>query len=166
MRVRRRGAAVLPVVAGLIVLLSGSAAPAAAPPAPSAQCHVVDGSFSSCPDGAEWAGVPVHAFPATKSYLYADQADLDPTLAGPKSPADTFELMYDECGRTTPLAPDEYFLVTFDTVEQEDGTDALKRYAVHVFSDGTLIFFENGKVQPDDAGAVRAAEIEGQRGKA
>jgi hypothetical protein len=166
-RWRLRGAAVLPAIAGALVLLSGSAAPAAVPQAFSAQCHVVDGAFSTCPDGgAEWSDVPVHAFPATRSYLYADQADLDPSLAGPKSPADTFELMYDECGRTTPLAPDEYFLVTFDTVEQEDGADAIKRYAVHIFSDGTLIFLENGKVQRADDGSLRAAEIEGQRGKA
>ena len=139
MQVRLGGAVVLSASAVAVVLLAGSAAPAASAPAMSARCHVVDGAFSACPDaGREWSDVPVHAFPATKSYLYADQADLDPSLAGPKSPADTFELMYDECGRTAPLAPDEYFLVTFDTVEQEDGADELKRYAVHIFSDGTL----------------------------
>ena len=70
----------------------GRAAPAAAA-GPSAFCHVTDGTFTTCPDGSkEWSDVPVRAFPETKSFLYASQADLDPTKAGPFSPVDTFVL--------------------------------------------------------------------------
>ena len=56
-------------------------------------------------------------FPETDAFLYVDQADLDPVLGKPGSPLDTFMLMYDECGRRTPLEPDEYFLVSLSTVE-------------------------------------------------
>jgi hypothetical protein len=100
-------------------------------------------------------------FPETNSYLYADQADLDPGLSTPKSPVDTLMLMYDECSRTTPLGPDEYFLINFKTVEVEDGKEKLEHYVIHVFTDGTIIFFENGVLQPPG----RAPLIEGQRGK-
>ena len=56
--------------------------------------------------------------------------------------------MYDECGLTTPLGPNEYFLVSFKTVELEAGIEQLKHYAIHIFTDGTIIFLENGVVQP------------------
>ena len=166
MQVRIRAAALV-VGFGVVGLLTGGGvAPGAGAPA-SGHCHVVDGSFTSCPDGsAEWSDVPAHFFPATGAYLYADQADLDPVLKGPRSDADTFELMYDECARTTPLGANEYFLVTFDTVEEEDGAQHLERYAIHVFANGTIIFFENGEAVPDDSGKLRVAEIEGQRGDA
>jgi hypothetical protein len=75
--------------------------------------------------------------------------------------------MYDECGFTRALRPGEYFLVSFDTVEEEDsGEPELVRYAVHVFNDGTIIFFENGKPVPAADGKLRVKEIEGQRGDA
>jgi hypothetical protein len=48
-------------------------------------------------------------------------------------------LMYDECGRTTPLGPDDYFLVSFKTVETDAGVEKLEHYNIHVFSDGTII---------------------------
>jgi hypothetical protein len=137
-QVRLQAAAFVLAVTGVVVLVTAGNAPAATPVAPSAHCHVVDGSFTLCPDGsAEWSDVPVRDFSQTSSHLYADQADLDPNLAGPGSPADTFELMCDECWRTTPLAPGEYFLITFDTVEPENGKQELRRYAIHVFADGT-----------------------------
>jgi hypothetical protein len=159
-----RAAALVTVVAGFALLPAGGASSAAAP---SAHCHVTDGTFTACADGsAEWSDVPSHFFPRKEAYLYADQADLDPALAGPRSPADTLMLMYDECGRRTPLGPDEYFLVTFDTVEVEDGREAIERYSVHVFADGTIIFFENGAPQRDEQGRLRVREIEGQRGDA
>jgi hypothetical protein len=78
-------------------------------------------------------------------------------LAGPSSPVDTLMLMYDECGRRDPLGPDEYFLVTFDTVEVEDGKEGIERYSVHVFADGTIIFLENGEPQRDDQAGYACA---------
>jgi len=41
-------------------------------------------------------------------------------------------LMYDECNRTTALGPDEYFLVSFDTVDTDTGTEKLERYNIHI----------------------------------
>ena len=69
-------------------------------------------------------------------------------------------LMYDECARTTPLGPDEYVLVMFKTVEVEDGEEKLEHYVLHLFTDGTIIYIEDGV--PDPGG--RARVIEGQRG--
>ncbi len=133
---------------------------------PSAFCHVTDGAFTLCPDGnAEWSDVTPQFFPESQSYLYADQADLDPNLASPNSPVDTFMLLYDECGRTTPFGPDEYFRVSFTTVEVEDGVEKLEHYVIHIFTDGTIIFFEDGELETDGEGNFRVEEIEGQRGK-
>ena len=167
MRYARRAAATIAGLA-LVGLVAGGSAPGAPPSAPSAHCHVVDGSFSTCADGShEWSDVPAAYFAKTHAYLYADQADLDPALKGPKSDADTFELMYDECARTTPLGPGEYFLVSFDTLEEEDdGELEFEKYAIHVFGDGTIMFFENGKPVADPSGKFRVHEIEGQRGDA
>jgi hypothetical protein len=154
------------VALALAATVQGAAAPS--PPAPpSAACHVTDGAWTVCADGSrEWADVPARHFPETSSYLYADQADLDPELAGPRTPHDTFVLMYDECGRRTPLGPDEYLLVTFDTVEVEDGKEVIERYAIHIFDDGTIVFLENGEPEHDEQGRLRVREIEGQRGDA
>lgn len=61
-------------------------------------CHATDGAFSTCPDGSqEWSDVPAIAFPDTNSFLYADQANLDPTSQSPTP--DTLMLLYDACGR-------------------------------------------------------------------
>src|SRR5437868_3990757 len=122
----------------------------AAVPGPSTACHVTDGTFTVCPDGkSEWADVPFRAFPDTHSFLYADQADLDPARQTPTSPVDTFMLMYDECGRTAPLGPDEYVLVSFKTVEVEEGKEKLVQYVLHLFTDGTILFIEDGVPDPD-----------------
>lgn len=140
-------------------------------PLPSAFRHVTDGAFTDS-DGnpangvEEWSDVPSVFFADSNSYLYADQADLDPTLHTGTSSLDTFMLMYDEVGQNTPLGPDQYFLVSFTTVEKEDGRDKLNFYNVHIFTDGTIIFLENGVVQADASGKIRVAEIGGQRGKA
>lgn len=145
-------------------LAMGSPQAAHATGAPqSAHCHITDGTFSTCPDGSqEWSDVTPAAFPATHSFLYADQATLNPGATRP----DTFMLLYDECDRTQPLGPNEYFLVSFDTVETDSGTPKLERYAVHVFSDGTIIWLKDGVVQTDSTGAARVHEIEGQKGAA
>jgi hypothetical protein len=139
---------------------------------PSAFCHETDGAFTICPDGnAEWSDVPFVHFPESNSFLYADQADLDPLVqsvhpsTGEVSDLDTFMLMYDECAQTTPLGPDQYFVVNFDTVEVENGVEKLERYTVHIFTDGTIIFFEDGVLQRNAAGEFRVEEIAGQRGK-
>jgi len=140
---------------------------------PSAFCHSTDGAFTTCPDGSqEWSDITPAFFPESGAYLYSDQADLDPLLqsvhpaTGEVSALDTFVLMYDECGRTTPLGPDEYFLVNFDTVEVEAGIEQLERYTEHIFADGTLIFIEDGVLQTNAQGEFRLEEIDGQRGHA
>jgi hypothetical protein len=119
---------------------------------------VTDGAFTTCPDGSqEWSDVPVTAFPDSHSFLYADQANLNPSLS---SSNNTFVLLYDECGRTVPLGPNEYVLVNFKTVEVENGAEKLNIYTVHLFTDGTIIFFENGFLKPPG----RAKIIEGMQG--
>lgn len=134
--------------------------------APSSACHVTDGSFTTCPDGRlEWSDVTPQVFPQTNAFLYADQADLDPAAGTPTSPVDTFMLMYDECGRRAPLGPDEYFLVSLSTVEVENGVEHLNLYTNHLFTDGTIIFIENGVPQHAPDGSTRVAEIGGQRGR-
>jgi Nidogen-like/Thrombospondin type 3 repeat len=155
--------------AAAFAFLPAGAANAAAPAPPSGHCHITDGAFTTCPDGAaEWSDVTPQFFPATNAYLWADQADLDPTLrSSPTNPADTLMLLYEECNRRTPLGQDEYLLINFDTVEpDEGGHPAINRYTIHVFADGTLIFFENGRPVPDGAGRLRVHEIEGQQAKA
>jgi hypothetical protein len=161
--------AVVALVCGSSAAVSSAAAlPAAAPAAgPSSHCHVSDGAWTVCPNGSsEWSDVAPTRFAATNSYVYADQADLSPALSSPGSPVDTLMLMYDECARLTRLGPNEFVLVNFDTVEDEDGESELERYTVHVFGDGTLIFFENGHAVAADDGRFRVTEIEGQKAKA
>ena len=160
MRTTVNGVWALVVVLSIVGLLAVVTRHAVAQGAgPSAFCHVTDGRFTECPGGGrEWSDVAVRSFPTTQSFLYASQADLDPTKG---SPLDTFVLMYDECGRTTPLGPHEYFLVTFKTVEVEDGAEKLEHYVLHLFSDGTIVFIEDGLVQLPG----RAAIVDGMRGR-
>jgi hypothetical protein len=68
--------------------------------------------------------------------------------------------MYDQCNRTTPLGQNEYVLVSFKTVEIENGQEKPKNYNLHLFTDGTIIFIEDGVVQPPG----RAQIVEGMRG--
>ena len=114
---------------GLFALTATIDAQSVSPPATS--CHVTDGAFTTCPDGSiEWADTPANFFPDSRSYLYAVEADLSPTLGSAAVPHDTLMLMYDECGRTAPLGPNEYTLVNFSTVEIEGGEETLQRYSV------------------------------------
>ena len=138
---------------------------------PSAFCHETDGQFTVCPGGSqEWSDIPFAFFPESNSFLYSDQADLDPVLqsvhpvTGEVSNLDTFVLMYDECGRTTALGPDDYFLINFDTVEVEFALEFLERYTIHAFADGTIIFIQDGELQTNAEGDFRFEEIDGQRG--
>jgi YVTN family beta-propeller protein len=126
---------------------------------PSSHCHLTDGAFTTCPDGSqEWSDVPVVSFRDTNSFLYADQARLN-TSSAFQAP-DTLMLLYDECSRTTPLGRNEYVLVNFKSVESNTELERLRNYAVHVFTDGTLVFLEDGVLQAPG----RSQEIDGQRG--
>lgn len=148
--------ALVTILGGMVLVTPSSHGQPAA--GPSAFCYVTDGQFTACSGGGtEWADVPVRSFPESQAFLYASQADLDPTKG---SPLDTFVLMYDECGRTTPLGPSEYFLVSFKTVEVENGAEKLEHYVLRLFSDGTLVFEEDGAVHPPG----RTAVLYGMRG--
>jgi hypothetical protein len=89
---------------------------------PSAFGHITDGQFDVINGHQEWSDIQPTIFPSTGSYLYADQANLNHP---PGSPPDTFMLMYDEVGLTTPLDPNQFFTVSFNTVENEGGHDHL-----------------------------------------
>src|SRR5216683_4153718 len=107
------------------LLFSLGASPARSATGPSTFCHVTDGTFTTCADGhAEWSDITPVFFPSSNTYLYADQANLTTPGATP----DTFMLMYDECSQTSPLSPDQYVLVSFNTVETEGGVEALNHY--------------------------------------
>src|SRR2546428_1128899 len=128
--------------------------------ASSTHCHVTDGNFTICPDGVtEWSDVPGKFFPDSQAYLYADQANLDPSRGSSQLPKDTFLLMYDECGLTLPLGPDGYFQIHFNTVDKDNGTEKLAHYVLHVFGDNTIMFWEDGMLHP----ARRASVIEGMK---
>lgn len=130
---------------------------------PSNLCHVTDGTFTICPNGSvEWSDVTPVFFSESQSYLYADQADLDPLLATPVSGVDTLMLMYDECGKTQPLGSDDSFLLHFMSVEEEAGVQRLEHYNVRVFADDTIVFILDGVLQPPG----RASVVHGQRGDA
>jgi hypothetical protein len=130
---------------------------------PSAFGHITDGQFDVINGHQEWSDITPTFFPSTHSYLYADQANLNHP---PGSPPDTFMLMYDDVGLTTPLGPNQFIPIRFNTVENEGGHDHLNFYEVHIFTDGTITFLENGVVQRDDNGNIRVSEIGGQQGKA
>src|SRR5580693_254834 len=145
-----------------LVVLFLVVAPRAAASGPSAFCHSTDGTFDICPDGhREWSDITPAFLEPTRSYLYADQAN----LSTPSSPPDTFLLMYDECSLTAPLTADQYFLVSFSNVEGGGTTATFEHYSVHIFTDGTIVFFDNGQVQ-SVGGQTRVPTIEGLRGKA
>ena len=129
---------------------------------PSAFGHITDGQFDVINGHQEWSDITPTFFAATHSYLYADQANLHhPAGSSP----DTFMLMYDDVGQTTPLGPNQYIPIRFNTVENENGHDHLNFYEVHIFTDGTITFLENGVVQHDDNGNIRVREIGGQQGQ-
>ena len=130
---------------------------------PSAFGHITDGQFDIINGHQEWSDIQPAVFNSSQSYLYADQANLNHPAG---SPPDTFMLMYDETGETTPIGPNQYFTVGFTTVENEDGHNRLNQYSDHIFTDGTITFLENGVVQSDAQGNTRVQSIGGQEGKA
>jgi hypothetical protein len=126
----------------------------------SAFCHETDGAFTVCPHGnIEWSDVKPVNFSQTNTLLYADQADLL-GIDEANNTKDTLMLMYDECGRTVPLGPDEYVVVRFMTVDDDNGLERLEQYVLHIFRDGTIVFIEDGEIE----GSGRSKTIEGQRG--
>src|SRR3989475_314495 len=164
--------AVAIIVVLLSVVGSGPRGPVPAvhaqSPTWSAHCHITDGTFSTCPDGSkEWSDVTPKYFSQSNSYLYADQAKLNASLPTPP-PTDTLVLLYDECAMTKALGPDQYFLVSFPTVETENGLKVLNHYVIHIFTDGTIVFIENGVPQGPTTGLepYRVSTIEGMKGGA
>jgi hypothetical protein len=128
---------------------------------PSQFCHSTDGAFTTCADGhTEWSDITPAFLPANHSYLYADQANLTTPGAAP----DTFLLLYDECGITTTLGLNQYFLVSFSNVEGGGSTATFEHYSVHIFTDGTIVFFDNGQAQSVN-GQFRVPTIAGQKGR-
>jgi hypothetical protein len=152
----------LPIATLLLFVLSAfSHLSSHAATGPSTSCHATDGSFTTCSDGhQEWSDVTPLFFPQSNSYLYADQA----AFLNPGGPPDTFFLMYDECARTEPLGPNDYVLVNFDNVDNGSVSPELEHYSIHIFTDGTIIFLENGQVQSVN-GQARLVQIQGQRGR-
>jgi len=113
---------------------------------PSTNCHVTDGSFSSCPsNGKEWSDVTPVSFPATKSYLYVNQDSSHLNLY----------LMYDFPVRTAKLAGSDSVHVNFYTVEQVAGIPNLITYDVYIYGDGQTSILQQGKPAPN--GRISAA---------
>jgi len=72
---------------------------------PSTNCHVTDGSFTTCPDGiTEWADVQPIPFPSSDRFLYVNQDSTHSFLY----------LMYDMPLRRTPLAANDSVQISFD----------------------------------------------------
>ena len=125
----------------LLSLASGLLSPAEAQVSgpPSANCHVTDGQFTSCPNGTtEWSDVQPVAFPASNSYLYVNQ-----------DPAHAFlYLMYDLPVRTTALAAADSVHINFDTVETVSNGPALVVYDIYIFGNGQMQVLQQGKPTP------------------
>jgi hypothetical protein len=113
---------------------------------PSANCHITDGSFTTCPSGkSEWSDVVPVAFPASDSYLYVNQDATHSFLY----------LMYDFPIRTTPIAATDSVHVSFYTVEQEAGIPVLIIYDVYIMGNGQMEILQQGKQTP--AGRIQSA---------
>ena len=133
----------------LLLLLAGLSAHVSAQTStqPTANCHVTDGTFTTCSGGAmEWVDVRPVAFTSSDSYLYVNQD------AG----HNFLYLMYDFPIRTTKLGPTDSVHVNFDTVEQESGGPALIEYDVFVMGNGQVQILQQGK--PTPPGRIVAAQ--------
>jgi hypothetical protein len=113
---------------------------------PTANCHITDGTFSTCPNGMmEWSDVTPLAFPATNSFLYVNQDSAHSFLY----------LMYDFPFRTAQLGPNDSVHVSFDTVSQDSGTPGLEEYDIFIYGNGQMQVLEQG--QPTPAGRIVGA---------
>lgn len=113
---------------------------------PSADCHVTDGTFTTCPNGSgEWSDVLPLSFPASDSFLYVNQDSAHTTLY----------LMYDFPVRTTPLGTTDSVHVSFNTVEQVSGQPKLIVYDIYIGPNGNVQILQQG--QPTPAGHIIAA---------
>jgi len=112
--------------------------------APSANCHVSDGQFTTCSGGgSEWSDVQPLPFPASNSFLYVNQD------AGRQF----IFLLYDFPFQTTPIVPTDSAHVSFDTVEQDLILGArLEHYDIDLFGDGHIQVAVFG--QPEDPGRI------------
>ena len=112
--------------------------------APSANCHVSDGQFTTCSGGgSEWSDVQPLPFPASNSFLYVNQD------AGRQF----IFLLYDFPFQTTPIAATDSAHVSFDTVEQDLILGArLEHYDIDLFGDGHIQVAVFG--QPEDPGRI------------
>ena len=125
----------------VMVILLGALAPAWAQlsTAPSAQCHVTDGSFTACPNSAkEWSDVTPVSFPSTNSYLYVNQ---DPTHTN-------LYLMYDFPLRVNPLGATDSVHINFFTVETVSGAPKLIDYDIFIYGNGQVQILQQGKPTP------------------
>jgi hypothetical protein len=115
--------------------------------APSVECHVSDGTFTTCPNGGkEWSDVTPVSFPASNSYLYVNQD------AGHQN----LYLMYDLPFRTNRLAANDSVHINFSTVEQVSGIyPKLIIYDIYVYGNQTVQILQQGK--PTPAGNIVAA---------
>lgn len=143
-------------VAGTLVVLSLLALIALAPAAgasafstgPSAFCHVTDGAFTDCNPGGgaeEWSDISFLAGLGTSAgaVVYTDQSVAPPRLL----------LMYNLLLHQQPLAPSEFFDITFNVFE--DGE--LEHYGVQCFGDNTFKVFEDGEDITSEATTVDCA---------
>lgn len=130
----------------LLIALSCSGAFAQSGTAPSANCHVSDGQFTSCSSGgSEWLDVQPVFFPASNSYLYVNQ-----------DPARQFIwLLYDFPFQQTPIAPTDAVRISFDTVEAQLVGAALEHYDIDLFGNGQIQVNVFG--QPEDPGRIAGA---------
>jgi hypothetical protein len=138
-------------VAGILVLLALTAlTPAAGASAfstgPSHLCHVTDGAFTHCPlGGMEWSDISFLSGLGTSAgaIVYTDQSVSPPRLL----------LMYKLLLHEQPLAPSEFFDVTFNVSEEGE----LEEYEVRCFGDHTFRVFENGADITSEATTVDCA---------
>src|SRR5207244_12258604 len=78
--------------------------------APSANCHVSDGQFTTCCGvGSEWSDVQPLPFPASNSFLYVNQDAVRQFIF----------LLYDFPFHTTPIVPPDSAHASFDNMEQD-----------------------------------------------
>lgn len=137
---------VLPLCTILLIAFSFHGAFAQSGTTPSANCHVTDAQFTSCPGGGvEWSDVQPVAFPASNSFLYVNQ-----------DPGRQFIwLLYDFPFQTTPISATDSVRISFDTVESNPSGAGLEHYDIDLFGNGQIQVNVFG--QPEDPGRIAGA---------